>query len=134
MCHSFQCHYGINTHTQKVLSSCKYPVWAIKKMKLNTSTPRTANNSNNNKCTTSNTINRSYITVPYNKSLSKSFKNICKRCGIQVHFKSGKTLKDELVAPKDNDHITKNSGIIYRFKCDRLECEEEYIGETARTF
>ena len=28
----------------------------------------------------------------------------------------------------------KKSGIIYRFKCDRLECDEEYIGETARTF
>ena len=26
------------------------------------------------------------------------------------------------------------SGIIYRFKCDRLKCDEEYIGETARTF
>ena len=25
-------------------------------------------------------------------------------------------------------------GIIYRFKCDRLECDEEYIGETSRTF
>ena len=51
-----------------------------------------------------------------------------------VYFKSGKSIKDELVAPKDKDHITKKSGIIYRFKCDRLECDEEYIGETARTF
>ena len=39
-----------------------------------------------------------------------------------------------LVAPKDKDHITKKSGIIYRYKCDRLECNEEYIGESARTF
>ena len=101
-------------------------------MKLKTSTPRTAKN--NNKGTKSNTINRSYITVPYDKDLSESFKNICKRYGIQVHFKSGKTLKDELVEPKDKDHITKKSGIIYRFKCSRLECDEEYTGETARTF
>ena len=91
-------------------------------MKLKTSTPRTA--TNNNKGTKSNTINRRYITVPYNKGLSESFKNICKRYGIQVHFKSGKTLKDELVAPEDKDHITKKSGIIYRFKCGRLECDE----------
>ena len=35
-----------------------------------------------------------------------------------------------MVAPKDQDHITKKSGIIYRYKCDRLECDEEYIGET----
>ena len=32
------------------------------------------------------------------------------------------------------DHITKKSGIIYRYKCDRLECDEEYIGESARKF
>ena len=38
------------------------------------------------------------------------------------------------MAPKDQDHITKKSGVIYRHKCDRLECDHEYIGETARTF
>ena len=101
-------------------------------MKLKTSTPVKPKNSNN-KDTKSNTINRSYIIVPYMKGLSESIKNICKRYGIQVHFKSGRTIKDHLVVPKDKEHITKKSGIIYRFKCDRLECDEEYIGESART-
>ena len=68
------------------------------------------------------------------KGLSESIKNICKRYGIQVYFKSGKTIKDQLVVPKDKEHITKQNGIIYRFKCDRLECNDEYIGESARTF
>ena len=77
---------------------------------------------------------KNFVTVPYNEGLSETFKNICKRYGIQVHFKSGKTIKDELVAPKDQDHITKKSGIIYRYKCDRLECNHEYLRETARTF
>ena len=99
-------------------------------MKVKTSTPR--NNNNNNK--DNKPICKSYITVPYNEGSSETFKNICKRYGIQVHFKSEKTIKDELVAPKDQDHITKKSGIIYRYKCDRLECDEEYIGEAARTF
>ena len=80
------------------------------------------------------TTYRNHITVPYNGGLSESMKNIGKRYVIQVNFKSGKTLKDELVAPKDKDHITNKSSIIYRLKCDRLECDEEYIGETARTF
>ena len=75
-----------------------------------------------------------HITVPYEEGLSETIKNIGKKYGIEVHFRSSKTLKDELVAPKDKDHITNKSGIIYRFKCDRLECGEEYIGETARTF
>ena len=101
-------------------------------MKLRNNTPKS--NKNNNQTNRSNNINRISITVLYNKGLSESFKNIGKKYGIQVHLKSGKTLKDELVAPKDKNHITKKSGIIYRFKCDMLECDEEYIGETSRTF
>ena len=26
------------------------------------------------------------------------------------------------------------SGVIYRFKCNRVECNDEYIGESSRTF
>ena len=110
------------------LSTFKYPDWEINRMRLKIGTPKN-NNSSNNK-----TIYRGHITVPYNEGLSESLKNICKRYGIQVYFKSGKTIKDELVAPKDKDHITEKSGIIYRFKCVRLEGDEKYIGETARTF
>ena len=92
-------------------------------MKLKTGTPGNNNSSSSN----NKTICRGHITISYNEGLSESLKNICKKYGIQVHFKSGKTIKDELVAPKDKDHITKKSGIIYRFKCDRLECDGEYI-------
>ena len=30
--------------------------------------------------------------------------------------------------------MMKGSGVIYRYKCDRIECDEEYIGESSRTF
>ena len=70
----------------------------------------------------------------WNGHFCETLKNICKRYGIQIHFKSGKAIKDELVAPKDQDHITKKRGIVHRYKYDRLECDEEYIGETARRF
>ena len=36
--------------------------------------------------------------------------------------------------PKDREAKTKQSNIIYCFKCGRTECDEEYIGESARTF
>ena len=39
-----------------------------------------------------------------------------------------------LVGPKDKDPITKKTGVIYRYKCYRAECDEEYIGESTRTF
>ena len=79
---------------QEALSTCKYPAWAINRMKVKTSTPRS------------------------NKNNNQDNRPIC----IEVHFKSGKTIKDELVAPKDKEHITKKSGVIYRYRCDRLEC------------
>ena len=88
---------------QHALTLCKYPMWAINRMKTKTSAPRNNRNNNLNNRPTC----RNSITVPYNEGLSEAFKNICKRYGIEVHFKSGKTIKDELVAPKDKDHITK---------------------------
>ena len=43
-------------------------------------------------------------------------------------------MKNLLMAPKDQDPMLKKSGVIYRYKCDRVECDEEYIGESSRTF
>ena len=37
------------------------------------------------------------------------------------------------MAPNDKDPIQKKSGVIYRYKCDRVECDEEHIGESSRT-
>ena len=36
--------------------------------------------------------------------------------------------------PKDKEEMKKKSNIIYWYKCGRTECDEEYIGESARTF
>ena len=38
------------------------------------------------------------------------------------------------MAPKDQDPMLKKSGVIYRYKCDGVDCDEEYIGESSRTF
>ena len=70
---------------------------------------------------------------PYIKGISKSFKNICGKKEVHVHFKGGDTIRNLLVAT-DRDNITQKSGVIYGCKCDRLECDEEYLGESARTF
>ena len=36
--------------------------------------------------------------------------------------------------PKDKDNILQKSGVIYRFRCGRVDCDEEYIGESGRRF
>ena len=35
--------------------------------------------------------------------------------------------------PKDQDPKDMKSGVIYSYQCNHLACNEEYIGETART-
>ena len=74
------------------------------------------------------------MVVPYYKGVSESLKKICGKHGVQVYFKGGNTIKSLLVAPKDQDPILKKSGVIYRYKCGRVDCNEEYIGESLRTF
>ena len=51
-----------------------------------------------------------------------------------MYFKGGTTIKNLLVNPKDKDPMMKKSGVIYSYKCGRVECEDEYIGESSRTF
>ena len=34
-----------------------------------------------------------------------------------------------LVSPTDKDTTTKNNSVSYWFRCDRIEYEDEYIGE-----
>ena len=36
--------------------------------------------------------------------------------------------------PKDKDPMVNQSGAIYWFQCGDLDCNDEYIGETSRTF
>ena len=47
---------------------------------------------------------------------------------------SKEAIKNLLVVPKDKDTITKKSVMTYSYRCDRMKCDEEYIGEFARTF
>ena len=90
---------------------------------------------NNNQPGPSNTRGtKPYIVVPYHQGLSESYKNICKKYGIDVHLKGGHTIKDPLMAPKDKDPLLKICGVIYRYKCGRVACDDEYIGESARNF
>ena len=117
------------------LSRCHYPAWAINRVKLRSTASQTKKKRNNNNQTVSSTMGpKPHIVVPYHQGLSESFKNICKQYGIDVHLKGGQTIKDHLMSPKDKDPINKKSGVIYRFKGDRVDCDDEYIGESARNF
>ena len=91
-------------HLNRALSNCRYPAWALNRARINTSKKkniRTDTNTNSKK---------PYIMVPYMKGLSESCKNICRRHGIDMHFKGANTIRQLLVHPKDKDDILKKSG------------------------
>ena len=95
---------------------------------------------NNNKRATNNSGSNStnnqrpYMVVPNTKWLRESLKKVCNKHGVEVYFRGGKTIRSLLVAPKDKDPILKKSGVIYTYKYNRVKCDEEYIGESSRTF
>ena len=115
-------------HLEHVLGQCKYPKWAIRKIfrkhqhKEKKQTPKTKYPA---KC---------HIVIPYTQGIGESLKNIHKKHGGDVHFKGGQTLKNILVSPKDKDKITSKNSVIYSFTCGMIDCNEEYIGESGRTF
>ena len=112
-------------HLKNALKNCKYPTWALNRIqKKQVPTNKTSNNNQK----------KSYIVVPYYSGLSESIKNIGKMFGVQVYCKGGTPIKNLLMIPKDKDPIQKQSGVIYRYQCDRVDCDEEYIGESPRTF
>ena len=112
----------------------KHPAWVLNMVK--TKPKATANKKSRGTNNTGNNNNnqKPYMVIPYYKEVSESIKKTCSKHGVQVYFKGGNTIKNLLVVPKDQDTIQKKSGVIYRYKCDRVECDEEYIEESSRTF
>ena len=118
-------------HLYNALRRCKYPLWAWNRVNINKKQKR---NNQGNKNNNSNNTKKSYIVVAYMKGLGETCKNICRRHGVEVYFRGGSTIRNLLVLPKDRDTIPKKGGVIYRYRCGRVDCEEEYIGEPGRTF
>ena len=121
-------------HLQKALHRCKYPAWALNRVKIK---QRSSAKKRSNATQTGHdnpNQQKPYMVIPYYRGLSESLKKICSRHGVQVYFKGGNTIKNLLMAPKDKDPIMKKSEVIYRYRCNRVDCDEEYIGESSRVF
>ena len=128
-------------HPRKALTQCKYPKWALDKVakRLNRPSREVTDRANNQgtagaQPTTNEVKTKGHIIITYTQGLCESIKKICGRYGIQTHFKDGSTIKNLLVSPKDKDPMVSKSGAIYWFHCGDLSCDDEYIGETSRTF
>ena len=128
-------------HLRKAPTQCKYPKWALDKMekRLNKPFSEVSDGANNQgtagaQPTPNEVKTKGHILIPYTQGLCESIKKICVRYGIQTHFKGSNAIRNLLVSPKDKDPVVSKSGVIYWFQCGDLSCDDEYIGETSRTF
>ena len=124
-------------HLRKALTKCKYHQWALDKVekRLNMSTRQVTDGVTTSAQPATNEVkNKGHIVIPYTQGLCESMKKICGRYGIPTLFKGGRTIKNLLVSPKDKDPMVNQSGAIYWYQCGDLGCNDEYIGETSRTF
>ena len=128
-------------HLRKALTKCKYPQWALDKVEKRLNKPSSeaidgVNNqgANSTPAATREVKSKGHIVIPYTQGLCESIKKICGRYGIQTHFKGDCTIKNLLVSPKDKDPMVSKSDAIYWYQCGDLTCDDEYIGETSRTF
>ena len=78
-------------HLHRVLTRCKYPVWALNRVKIKMKRPaqRDHKKNRNNNTGIQNKNPNPYIMVPYYKGLSESLKRTCNKYGVQVYFKGG---------------------------------------------
>ena len=102
-----------------LLSRCKYSTWGSR---LGTASNTATCRPRRNNISTNSSHNNIHMMAAYSKGLSESVKNSCNKVAIQAHFKRGSTMESLLMAPKDRYNITQKNTVIYRYKCDRLEC------------
>ena len=128
-------------YLRKALTQCKYPKLALDKVerRLNRPSSEVIDGANNQgtagaQRTTNEVKTKGHIVIPYTQGHCESIKKISGRYGTETHFKGSSTIKNLLVSPRDKDPMVSKSGAIYWFQCGDLTCDDEYIGETSRTF
>ena len=63
----------------------------------------------------------------------EKFRKLCKKKGIQVHFKDTNTLWTTLRNPKDKDPRNNQIRNIYHYQCPQINCLSASIGESGRS-
>ena len=71
-----------------------------------------------------------WVGFPYVKGLSERLARTFRKFDTKVHYKPYNTLRSQLVHPKDKTTLDKKCAVVYHIDCD--DCEEAYVGETAR--
>ena len=73
---------------------------------------------------------RTSITIPYIHGLSQSICTVLSHLDIRVAFRPLRTLRQELVHPKDPVPELQRKGVVYTILCD--QCPRCYVSQTGR--
>ena len=87
---------------------------------------KTKNNTINYNIQNNNKEDNIYMVVSYTRGFSESSKNIGKKKYTST-LQRRQYQEEPLGCPKEKDTMTQKSGMIYRYKCDRVECDAEYM-------
>ena len=68
-------------HLQQALTRCKYPGWALKRIKIKTKTTANKKSRDTNNCDNNN-IQKPYMVIPYYKVINESIKITCTKHGV----------------------------------------------------
>ncbi len=122
-------------HLTTVLQYNGYPKWAITKgqKRCDRRLASTQDISDNSENSGQNSVkSKCFVVMDYIKGLSERIREILKRKGVQVYFKSSNTLRNILVSPKEKDPKGFKQDIVYHIPCNYDSCSASYIGETCR--
>ena len=126
-----------NDHLRKALTKCKYPKWALDKVEKRLN--RSSRQVNDGALTMPNLPTmklktKGTLSYPTHKVFVKVSKRSVVGMASKHTSKVAEPSKNLLVSPKDKDPMVNQSGAIYWYQCGDLGCNDEYIGETSRTF
>ena len=111
-------------HIKTALHHCQFPAWVLNQWQHKFNHPNQAptfNNTNTNSNSTNNSNYKTTIVVPYIPKTADKFKKLCKRRGIQVHFKGTNTLRTALGNPKDKDPKANQTEVIYQYQWPHIQ-------------
>ena len=110
-------------HLRSVLQNNNYKPWIFKTPLGTTYKPRGTANKGGSSIS---------VPLPYIQGVSETLTRDFKKQGVCTYHKPVNTIRQQLVHPKDPTPMEKKCGVVYKIQCG--DCEEAYIGETARPF
>ena len=126
-----------NKHLKEALTTCDYPRWMINKgIRTRHHEDSEADHTDDETMgEESNSVeapdqSKGYVTLPYIKGTTEAISRVLNKAGFKVAMKPCRTLRQELVAPKDKVSLLDKAGVVYQIPCG--DCSASYIGHTGK--